>query len=179
MIVTSAQASNIPGPDLRLRRPSKEDGAAVWRLIDACAPLDANSMYCNLLQCDHFAQTCVLAERAAEVVGWISAYRLPADPGTLFVWQVAVSPEVRGEGLGRRMLDALLDRPACQGVTRLQTTITDENAPSRALFEGLAERLGAPVEESTKFCRERHFDGRHASERLVTIALADRHRAAA
>jgi L-2,4-diaminobutyric acid acetyltransferase len=45
-----------------LRKPEGEDGSAVWDLVRECKPLDENSMYCNLIQCDHFSDTCVLAE---------------------------------------------------------------------------------------------------------------------
>ena len=163
----------------RLRKPRKGDGAAVWRLISECKPLDENSMYCNLLQCDHFADTCILAEKDGAVVGWISGYRVPDDPETLFVWQVAVSPAARGESLGRRMLDALLSRDACRGVRQVQTTITDDNDASWALFTRFAGRAGATLDHATHFCRDRHFDGAHDTERMVTIRLPEAQRKAA
>jgi L-2,4-diaminobutyric acid acetyltransferase len=158
---------------IRLRRPKKTDGAAVWDLIASCDPLDENSMYCNLIQCDHFADTCVLAEREGEAVGWVSGYLLPDDPETLFVWQVAVSPEARGEGLSGRMLRELLARDACAQVRRIQTTITDDNDASWALFTRFAEKSDADLEHETHFCRDRHFDGAHDTERLVTISLPE------
>jgi L-2,4-diaminobutyric acid acetyltransferase len=83
-----------------LRKPTAEDGAAVWELVANCKPLDENSMYCNLIQCEHFADTCVLAELDGEAVGWISGTsRLPIRL-PIFVWQVAVSEKARGMGLG-------------------------------------------------------------------------------
>lgn len=158
---------------LSLRAPTREDGAAVHRLIEACPPLDTNSMYCNLLQCDHFADTCVLAERYGEPVGWISAYRPPAEPHTLFVWQVAVAEAARGLGLGRRMLTHLLARPAAEGVSHLKTTITADNPASWGLFRRFAEGLGAPLGHAPHFRREAHFGGAHATEHMVTIGAFD------
>ena len=101
-------------PDLR--RPESSDGAAVWELIRDCQPLDRNSLYCNLLQCDHFAATTVVAEQDGDVVGCISGYLVPARPDTLFIWQVAVGASARGQGLALRMLQHLLERPACRAV---------------------------------------------------------------
>ncbi|PTW45272.1 MULTISPECIES: diaminobutyrate acetyltransferase [Rhodovulum] len=158
---------------ITFRSPTGADGPAVWALIRACKPLDENSMYCNLIQCDHFADTCILAEMDGEIVGWISAYLLPNDPETLFVWQVAVSDKARGHGLGRRMLFELLDREACDGVMRLKTTITRDNDASWGLFRGIARRLGARIEDEPHFTRSDHFDGRHATEHMVTIRLAE------
>lgn len=171
-----AQASDLASPvarthgQLSLRRPRSGDGAAVHELIARCPPLDANSLYCNLLHCSLFSSTAVLAESATGVQGFISACIEPDDPACVFVWQVAVAPEARGRGLGVRMLFGLLDLPACAQVSRLRTTITPSNLASWALFESLGLRLGARVERRPWFDRERHFAGRHDSEMLLTIA---------
>ncbi len=168
-----------PTRPITLRKPVDADGSAVWELIKECAPLDRNSMYCNLLQCDHFGETCVLAERGDDVVGWISAYRVPDDPETLFVWQVAVSARARGQGLAQRMLKELLEREACEGVQQLKTTITKDNEASWALFSRFAEREGADLDSEAHFKRDEHFDGRHATEHMVTITFAEAMSAAA
>ena len=162
-----------------LRKPSDADGSAVWSLINECRPLDVNSMYCNLIQCDHFGETCVLAERDDDVVGWISAYLVPDDPETLFVWQVAVSERARGQGLAQRMLKELLEREACADVQQIKTTITKDNEASWALFSRFAEREGADLDSEAHFKRNEHFDGRHATEHMVTITLAEAMSAAA
>lgn len=97
-------------------------------------------------------------------MGWISCYRPPAKQDKFFVWQVAVSDSARGEGLGGQMLDALLERPALQGVLSLTTTITEDNAASWALFESFAGRHGATLRRTPRFERDRHFGGAHETE---------------
>lgn len=152
------------GRPIELRTPRGEDGPGVTALIAACPPLDPNSAYCNLLQCTHFAETCVVAQRDDALVGWISGYRLPADPNRFFVWQVAVDEAARGEGLALAMLEALLARPALAGVTRFITTITRDNAASWRLFRSLARQQDASFNEAPLFERELHFAGRHDTE---------------
>ncbi|KMS62836.1 proteinase inhibitor I4 serpin [Sphingobium baderi LL03] len=149
-----------------MRPPVATDGPSITRLIAHCPPLDANSAYCNLLQCTHFAESCIVAEHGGEggIAGWVSGYRPPSDPESFFVWQVAVSPAARGHGLAGRMIEALLDRPAAAGVTHLITTVTEDNRASWALFEGLARRWNAPLAKSALFERETHFAGAHATE---------------
>jgi len=164
---------------LILREPQAEDGAAIWSLVQRCKPLDENSMYCNLIQCDHFRDTCVVAEMGGEIVGWVSAYVLPYDPETLFVWQVAVAEEARGTGLGSRMLQELLSRDAAEGVHKLQTTITADNEASWALFRRFADRMDGELESQAHFTRDSHFRGMHATEHMVTITMAERMRKAA
>ena len=152
-----------------LRKPSSNDGSRIWRLVAACPPLDQNSMYCNLLQCRDFAETSVLAELHGDAVGWVSGYRRPDDPASLFIWQVAVHERARGLGLARTMLFGLLEREELRDVVRMQTTITPGNYASQALFRSVAEGADAALEETDCFDEERHFGGRHASERLITI----------
>lgn len=158
----------------RLRKPTAKDGAEIWKLVARSAPLDENSMYCNLLQADHFRDTCVLAELDGRAVGWVSGYVMPNDPGTLFVWQVAVADEARGMGLGLLMLEHLRGRLAGEGVTRLQTTITADNEASWALFRKFARLHGTNLGVQAYYTQALHFNERHRTEHLVTIDLAEK-----
>ena len=155
--------------EVLLRQPVSEDGAEVHRLIGNCPPLDENSIYCNLLQASHFADTSVAAEVGGELAGFVSGYLIPDRPNTLFIWQVAVAEAGRGQGLAGRMIREILRRPSCAQVRYLETTITPDNEASWALFRGLARKLNASCAESVMFDRERHFGGRHDSEMLLRI----------
>lgn len=167
----SAKQRPVAASDFVLRRPVATDGKSVHALVAACPPLDRNSLYLNLLQCTHFAETCVLAEHASsgEACGFVSGYIVPNDAATLFIWQVAIADSARRRGLARRMLSELLRRSACAGVRRLQTTITPSNAGSWALFRSLAASLDCQLDERVVFDRDLHLDGVHESEILVTI----------
>lgn len=181
MPVTDLKLVRKRSDEITYRPPRTEDGADVWRLIQSCEPLDENSLYCNLLQCDHFGDTCIAAERKADgaLVGWISGYLLPDEPETLFIWQVAVDESVQGQGVGKAMLNKLLEREACEDVRRLKTTITADNEASWGLFSSLARAQGTKLEREPYFRKEAHFDGEHATEHMVTIRLAQKARDAA
>lgn len=161
--------NSIVSPPITLRSPERRDGAALHRLVAQCPPLEQNSIYCNLLQSTHFADTCVAAEQSGSLVGFISAYLVPGRPDTLFVWQVAVGARARGRGLATRMLNHLLERPACRAVTHLETTVTASNDASWALFEGFARNHGASLRRTTLFARDTDFEGAHESEILARI----------
>ncbi|MDB6177051.1 diaminobutyrate acetyltransferase [Paracoccus sp. Z330] len=156
---------------LTMRQPDSTDGAAIWDLVRQCKPLDENSMYCNLVQAEHFSDTCVVAEMDGEIVGWISGHMIPKK-NALFVWQVAVSPKARGLGLGRRMLEHLTSRDSCAGATCLNTTITKDNDASWALFRSFAREVGGELSDAAHYTRDVHFDGKHATEHMVTITLS-------
>ncbi|MBN7798053.1 diaminobutyrate acetyltransferase [Parahaliea mediterranea] len=155
--------------DITLRVPTKEDGNAVHKLIGRCPPLDTNSMYCNLLQCAHFAETSVAALMDGELVGFVSGYIVPGREDTLFIWQVAVGEQARGQGLAGKMLAAIVDREQCRSVRFMETTITEDNAASWALFGRFAKRRDAELGSSVMFDEQAHFGGEHASEMLVRI----------
>lgn len=153
----------------RLRRPVATDGPAITALIAACPPLDGNSAYCNLLQCTDFADTCIVAERNGAIVGWISGYRLPSRPEELFIWQVAVAAQARGERLASRMLDHLVRRAQIQPIAFLSSTVTAGNRASWALFEGFARSRQAPLEKTLRFDRTAHFADAHDTEWCARI----------
>jgi len=167
--LSNAHLTNVPDIDLSLRRPDAEDGAAVNGLIEQCKPLDENSVYCNLLQCSHFAETSSLAEVDGEVAGFVSGYLVPESPDSLFVWQVAVSPKARGLKLGKRMILDILHRPFAKNVRNLHTTITPDNKASHGVFKSVARSLNTEFDTEIMFDEEAHFDGDAKTEMLWKI----------
>lgn len=169
----SASFTSVNQESIRLIRPTPEDGAELYRLVADSPPLDPNSLYCNLLQCSHFADTSVAARMGDQLVGFVSGYRIPARPDTQFVWQVVVSAAARGRGLAKRMLHYLVQQSGgasgAPTVCFLETTITPDNQASWALFRSFARDLDASIDESVLFSRERHFDDRHDDEVLLRI----------
>lgn len=153
----------------QLRPLCPPDGPQLHQLVADCPPLDGNSLYCNLLQVSHFGATSIGAWAGHRLMGSISAYRLPDDPSTLFVWQVAVHADTRGCGLATHMLDGLLARDGLRDVRHIHTTITPDNQASWALFQAWARRRSAPTRTEVLFDCDQHLNGEHASEVLLDI----------
>jgi L-2,4-diaminobutyric acid acetyltransferase len=168
-VLKSNSAMQADAATLRFRQPTAEDGYALNQLVAASPPLDTNSVYCNLLQCTHFAATSVAVEEDGRLVGFISAHRPPEKADTVFVWQVVVDKSQRGRGLAKRMLMDIIKRPACEGVSFLETTITPDNEASWALFKSFARGLDTELNHSIWFEKEAHFGGQHDSEALLRI----------
>lgn len=153
---------------ITLRQPEKEDGVRLANFVRISPPLDMNSTYCNVLQCYHFRQTCILAELDGEIIGYVTGYRVPEQPHIYFLWQVGVGKEGRGKGLATKMIQAIFSRESCRGVTELNTTITPSNEASRKLFAGLAKKEGAQMNETVAFMSEQELGG-HEAESLFRI----------
>lgn len=159
---------------LTLRQPERRDGAALHRLVASCPPLDLNSRYAYLLFCHHHARTSVIAESGGAIVGAITAYVPPAQPDTLFVWQVAVAPHMRGQGLATHMLDHLgLQWLAQRQLRWLETTISPGNDLSQNLFTGFARRHGAGCTTVTLFTAADFGESDHEEECLYRIGPWD------
>jgi L-2,4-diaminobutyric acid acetyltransferase len=140
---------------IRIEQPVLDDGVELWRMAKESKVLDVNSRYAYLLWCRDFADTTVIARRGAEddpALGFVTGYRRPEVPDTLFVWQVAVDERARGEGLAGRMLDALVE--SVDDVHHLETTITPDNDASIALFTKFADRWDAGVDRQELFDEE-------------------------
>jgi L-2,4-diaminobutyric acid acetyltransferase len=159
--------------DISLREPSPTDGKAMWRLAQACESLDRYASYHYVLLCDRFAETCAVASRERELVGYVTAVRPPKSPDVLFVWQVAVAESVREAGLAARLIEHVLARPQHASVRFVEATVCESNVPSLRLFSGLARRLGAPLEQGCGY-EASLFAGKHEAERLVRIGPFER-----
>lgn len=145
-----SSAAAGPSAPIELRPPALADAQAMWSLVRA-STLDDNSPYAYLMLARYHAGTCAVAERDGALVGFVSAFVPPAQPDTLFVWQVGVSEQARGTGLATRLIASLLERDGTAQLRYLEATVTPSNIASLTLFRRLAERLGARCRESRCF----------------------------
>lgn len=141
----------------------------MFELVRGCPPLDVNSVYVYLLLAEHFSDTCIVFEDEEGLSGLVTAYRPPARPDVLFVWQVAVAPRARGQRLGLQMLHALLGRSGLQTIQSIETTVGADNGPSRRMFGTLARSLQAPIAEAPLFGADLFGAEGHEAEPLLRI----------
>ena len=152
-----------------LRAPTTEDGADIWRLASSCG-LDPNSPYLYLLWCRDFADTSVIATVDESSVGFISGFRRPAEPETLFVWQVAVAKQWRRQGLALSLLAHLRDRLAPAGLRFVEASVTSSNDASVGLFRSLAASSGTELMSSELFGADLFpSESPHDAEVLVRV----------
>ena len=168
-VQTDDQPSGTDSPepatptDIALRHPTLEDGAHMWRIARDSGSLDLNTSYAYLLFARDFADSCLVAVIDGEVGGFVLGYRRPAEPETLFVWQIAVDPSHRGHGLAARLLDAV-----ASGARHVEATITADNTASQRLFTSFARRHGADL-VCALLLATHHFPDEHDAEGLVRI----------
>lgn len=148
--------------------PQPDDGRYLWRIARDSQTLDLNSPYTYVLWCRDFAATSVVARADGRVRGFVIGFDRPEEPGTLFVWQVAVDAEWRGRALASRMLDHLAGR----GHRFVEATVTPDNTASDRLFTAFARDHGAELARTPLFAEE-VFPGDHEPEVLYRIGPLD------
>jgi L-2,4-diaminobutyric acid acetyltransferase len=148
--------------------PRPDDGRYLWRIARDSQTLDLNSPYTYVLWCRDFAATSVVARADGRVRGFVIGFDRPEEPGTLFVWQVAVDAEWRGRRLAGRMLDHLADR----GHRFVEATVTPDNTASDRLFTAFARDRGVELARTQLFAEE-VFPGDHEPEVLYRIGPLD------
>lgn len=145
-----------------------QDGQALWELVRDAGTLELNSAYFYLVFATDFGNTCLVAEQDGEMVGAVIGYRPPREPESAFVWQIGVSPAMRGRGLGKALLRQWLQLPAVRDARWLTATISADNEASRRLFESVARDLGTGCDVQPHFTADL-FPAGHPAEPLYRI----------
>jgi len=168
-MLTGTDKATSKAGRLSLREPVTDDGPSVYALVEQCKPLDLNSRYCYLILCKHYSSTCVVAEQEGKLLACMTAYVPPDQPDTLFVWQIAVHEDVRGQGVAKRLLADVLARPALQNIRFVEATVNPSNDASRGLFRSLARQYASKVHESLLFATDLLGDADHEQENLIRV----------
>ena len=155
-----------------IRHPGGEDAAAIWRMVEDSRTLDHNSFYCYFVLCHYFSSTCAVAEVQGRAAGFVTGFCPPERPDTLFVWQVRVLEEARGQGLAGAMVTFVLDGLKDRQIRYIEATISPDNRTSQALFRSLAKVYQTQLTETKDFLPTSLFPteaGQHAQENLFRV----------
>ncbi|RXK12829.1 diaminobutyrate acetyltransferase [Halarcobacter mediterraneus] len=153
--------------DISIRKPRKQDGKKIHELVKSTKVLDVNSEYLYLLQATHFSNLCSVAICEEEVIGFVSGYMIPNENNTLFIWQVAVDENFRGNDLARRLILDIVQRKELN-IKFLHTTVSPSNNSSIRVFEKVAKHYETQM-TSCEFFTKEDFNNQHEEEVLYKI----------
>ena len=153
--------------NILIRKPEKNDANKIYDLVKKSKVLDVNSEYLYLLQTTHFKDTCAVAVHENKVIGFVSGYMLPDNKDTLFIWQVAIDDEYRGNDLARRVILNIIKRDEI-GVNNIYSTVSPSNKASLRVFEKVANELNTQIINSN-FFEISDFNNEHEEEVLYKI----------
>jgi ribosomal-protein-alanine N-acetyltransferase len=147
--------------DASIRRVERADLLSVVRIERACFsdpwPYDA---FERLLDAPAF----LVAERDGAVVGYVIADVTPNHGRDIgHVKDLAVHPETRGEGIGRRLLRSALARLRGVGAAVVRLEVREGNSVARSLY---ADEGFEPIRRVSNYYR----DGEDALVLVVDLA---------
>ena len=79
---------------------------------------------------------------------WFYNFSTFAGKAGIYLEDLFVEPELRGQGIGKALLKGLARRCVAEGLPRLQWWVLDWNEPSIAVYRGLGAK---PMDEWTVF----------------------------
>lgn len=141
----------------------------MYEIAENSKVLDVNSDYCYLMWSTYFANSSIVATDNHQVIGFISGFTPPEDDETLFIWQIAVDENYRGNGLATRMIHALIDKMKSRNIQYIEATVTPSNTPSNKLFSSLAIKMEANYTITRCFEQEDFPDNTTEEEFLYRI----------
>jgi L-2,4-diaminobutyric acid acetyltransferase len=130
------------------RNPDLKDTKAIYNLVEESKILDVNSSYSYSLISLHFSKTSIVATHNDEIIGFASAYIPQLQSENLFIWQIAVNNNYRGQGIAKKMLLEIVKISQELGIKSLHLTISPSNKASQNLFKSLAKEIDAKIESS-------------------------------
>lgn len=124
-----------PGSGLRIRSAAPHDVDALWAIEQDVFGSDAWSR--ALLEQEltgEFRTYLVLVDAQEQPVGYGGLLAVDADGD---IQTIALAPAYRGKGLGRALMNALLDKAAQRGVRQVFLEVRADNPVARSLYESL------------------------------------------
>lgn len=133
-----------------IRKLEKNDIDEVIDLVKRCMPyVVPYNPYAYWILHSYYSNTCRVAEFEGKIIGFLSA--MPSmEKKAVFIWQLCVDRELRGGGVGTRLLDSVVAATRQLGFSSIQFSIADTNRPSYSLFKRYAEKNGMKLTEMTK-----------------------------
>lgn len=159
---------------ITLIKPVKNHFNDVFNLVLDSKVLDVNSEYLYLLQTIHFPDTCSVALDNEKVVGFVSGYIIPNEKNKLFIWQVAVDSNYRGQNIALKLIDFIIKNNE-NSIEFVNTTVSPSNNSSIRVFQKLANSYNCPINHIDCF-KANDFINSHEDEVLYEIGPINKNR---
>lgn len=133
--------------NIDIRNINQSDIKDIRKLLAICEPyVLPYSNYVYWILENYYSSSCFVATINDEIIGFISA--MPSiEKEIIFVWQISINSNFRGMGIGKQLLDKVVDSAQKFKMNAIQFSIDSNNAASKRLFMNLADRLESPINQ--------------------------------
>lgn len=118
-----------------IRNANTEEIESIIKLVGNCPPLEQYPFHIYKIMVRYFGDFCHVAIHNQKIVGWVMGFPAQKHLDTCFLWQIGVTPEQHGQGIGKSLLKEFERTVEKYGYQRIEATIDPENISSKRLFE--------------------------------------------
>lgn len=123
-----------------IRPLTMEDVPQLKGLLDRCRPYVSPHPDYNYWLFTKFANEYTMVnEIDGRLIGYLSGFAMGNRSEEIFVVQICVDPDYRGQGLGKELLETLYQKHNKDGRLIVHATICPSNEPSQNTFKSLAK----------------------------------------
>ncbi|MCB6203029.1 GNAT family N-acetyltransferase [Extibacter muris] len=140
---------------IQIKDIKEEQIPAIVELVGRCGPyVQPHPDYYYWLFSHYGSAYTLYAEEDGCIIGFVSSFPMNCRENEIFVIQICVDNQHRGQGIGEKLLDTLYQRHQSGGRCVLECTISPKNLASQRTFRKLAAKYNGSWE-----WKETLFDG--------------------
>ena len=132
---------------MSIRTVSVSDVSDVRVFVDRCKPLTLHTAVTYGVLFRNFSELCFVFEDNERIIGFLAALRGTSHSDAVYVWQLGVSADMRGQGISHKLLDALAQSSKSIGISKLHVGIEPSNDVSLKVFESYARKQNQSLKE--------------------------------
>jgi L-2,4-diaminobutyric acid acetyltransferase len=152
---------------IKIRKTREGDFLKVHEFVEKCDVLVTHPEHFYKIILRYFGDSCFLAEKQGNVIGFLMGFFSQKTPSTYFLWQIGTDASMRREGIGKKLITYAEQDLKKRGCTRIELTIDPENTISKNLFEKLgyeniSNKEGKTIQvKDTTAVKDYYKPGRH------------------
>lgn len=154
--------------------PKAKDGNDMWKLVKGNEDLDLNSSYSYFLVSKLFSDRCIIVKDTSngnKIVGFIMGFVFAEEPETYFIWQISVVKEYRKQGIGKELIERVLQTN--EDVKYIKGTVSQDNESYHKVLNAIAEKYNTWMSKKASFSDDQFPEG-HEDEDLILIGPINR-----
>jgi len=131
-----------------IRNCRETDVDEIRKFVKHSKPLDLHTAFTYWTLFKYFGDTCFVLEKKGRIIGFISGLLSSNQPNTLYLWQIGIDPDYRGNRYAEILLKRVVEAARAKDCKGLQITIAPENRSSYRLFSRFALEQGLAMDKT-------------------------------
>ncbi len=154
-----------------IRNCTVDDVSRVRLFVDQCKPLDLHTTVTYWTLFNYFSNLCFLMLEEEKVIGFVSGVKSSLDKEVVYLWQVGVAKNYRGNNYASLLLDHFFKASKNLDCSKIQVSIAPENEPSYNAFFKYSKEHSYNISQVGELKYEDELTGKKEFEILYQIEI--------